>query len=118
MRAKKKRIILFVAVLLILAAAAAAVLQFTQFGYLTTDSCRSAFTEIASRVYINRDYAGKAPVLYVFGTCLAVFVCGAVIDLIRQLLEKHTLTVLFGSKFYLNIKNKIKCVYDKFLEKI
>ena len=56
MRAKKKRVLLFITILLILAAVVAAVFQFTRFGYLTTVPYRSAFTEIASHVYINRDY--------------------------------------------------------------
>ncbi|MBQ3789759.1 MAG: hypothetical protein II800_02375 [Lachnospiraceae bacterium] len=58
MRAKKKRVLLFIVILLILTATVGAVFQFTQVGYLTTVPYRSAFTEIASRVYINRDYAG------------------------------------------------------------
>ena len=58
MRAKKKRVLLFITILLILAAVVVAVFQFTQFGYLTTVPYRSAFTEIASQVYINREYAG------------------------------------------------------------
>ena len=58
MRAKKKRVLLFITILLILAAVVGAMFQFTQFGYLTTVPYRSAFTEIASHVYINRDYAG------------------------------------------------------------
>ena len=58
MRAKKKRVLLIFTILLILAAVVVAVFQFTQFGYLTTFPYRSAFTEIASHVYINRDYAG------------------------------------------------------------
>ena len=57
MRAKKKRVLLFIAILLILAAVGA-MFQLTQFGYLTTVPYRSAFTEIASHVYINREYAG------------------------------------------------------------
>ena len=58
MRAKKKRGLLFITILLILAVVVVAVFQFTQFGYLTTVPYRSAFTEIASHVYINRDYTG------------------------------------------------------------
>ena len=58
MRAKKKRVLLFITILLILAAVVVAVFQFTRFGYLTTVPYRSEFTEIASHVYINRDYAG------------------------------------------------------------
>ena len=49
---------LFITILLILAAVVVAVFQFTQFGYLTTVPYRSAFTRIASHVYINRNYAG------------------------------------------------------------
>ena len=57
MRAKKKRVSLFIPILLILAAVVVAMFQFTQFGYLMTVPHRSAFTEIASQVYINRYYA-------------------------------------------------------------
>ena len=59
MRAKKKKVLLIIAILLILAAVVATLFQFTQFGYLTTVPYRSAFTEIASHVYINRNYAGN-----------------------------------------------------------
>ena len=58
MRAKNKRVILFITILFILAAVAAAMFQFAQFGYLMTVPYRSAFTEIAPHVYINRSYAG------------------------------------------------------------
>ena len=58
MRVKKKRVLLFITILLILAAVVVAMLQFTQFGYLKTVPYRSAFTEIAPHVYINRNYAG------------------------------------------------------------
>ena len=58
MRAKKKRVLLVITLLLILAAVVVAMFQFTQFGYLTTIPHRSAFTKIASHVYINRNYAG------------------------------------------------------------
>ena len=59
MRAKKKRVLLFAAILLILAAVVGAMFYFTQFGYLMTVPYRSAFKEIASHVYINRNYAGN-----------------------------------------------------------
>ena len=59
MRATKKRVLLFTAILLILVAVVGAMFQFTQFGYLITVPYRSAFTEIASHVYINRNYAGN-----------------------------------------------------------
>ena len=58
MRAKKKKVLLIIAILLILAAVVATLFQFTQFGYLTTVPYRPAFTEIASHVYINQNYAG------------------------------------------------------------
>ena len=48
----------FITILLILAAAVGAMFQFTRFGYLKTVPYRSAFTEIAAHVYINRNYAG------------------------------------------------------------
>ena len=63
MRAKKKRVLLFITILLTLAAVVVAMFQFTQFGYLTTVSYRSAFTKIASDVYINRNYAGDRQAL-------------------------------------------------------
>ena len=64
MRAEKKRDFLFITILLILAAVVVTVFQFTQFGYLTTVPYRSAFTEIASHVYINRNYAGDQQELF------------------------------------------------------
>lgn len=50
---------LFITILLIFAAVVVAMFQFTQFGYLMTVPYRSAFTETASRVYINRNYGGN-----------------------------------------------------------
>ena len=64
MRAKQKRVFLFLTILLILAAVVVAMFQFTQFGYLTTIPHRSAFTKIASHVYINRNYAGDRQELF------------------------------------------------------
>ena len=64
MRAKKKRVLLVITLLLILAAVVVAMFQFTQSGYLTTVPYRSAFTEIASHVYINRNYAGDQQELF------------------------------------------------------
>lgn len=58
MIAKKKKVLLIIAILLILATVVVAMFQFTQFGYLLTVPYRSAFTEIASHVYINSNYAG------------------------------------------------------------
>ena len=59
MRATKKRVLLFITILLILAVVVGVMFQFTQFGYLMTVPYRSAFMEIASHVYINRNYAGN-----------------------------------------------------------
>lgn len=64
MRAKKKRVLLVITLLLILAAVVVVMFQFTQFGYLMTVPYRSAFTKIASHVYINRNYAGDRQELF------------------------------------------------------
>lgn len=56
MRTKKS--FLIIAMLLILAAAVVYFFQFNQYGYLMIVPYRPAFTEIAGRVYINRNYAG------------------------------------------------------------
>ena len=55
MKTKRKRLMLTIAAILILVAAAAYFFQFNQYGYLMTVPYRSAFTEIANHVYINRN---------------------------------------------------------------
>ena len=57
MRAKKRNSF-WIIVILFIVAAAVCLFQFTQFGYLLSIPYRSAFTEIADHVYINRDHAG------------------------------------------------------------
>ncbi len=126
MRAKKKRVFLFITILLILAAVVVAVFQFTQFGYLTTVPHRSAFTKIASRVYINRNYAGdrqellemieqaKDRVRTFFGDALfqdeTIIICDDE-KLVRKLGEDHaTVNISFPTEAH------YICISDEYLE--
>ncbi len=61
MKAKRQKVILCAvfAFLLLLVIAAVCFLQFTATGYRMTVPYRSAFTEIADNIYINRDYSGN-----------------------------------------------------------
>ena len=127
MRAKKKRVFLFITILLILAAVVVAVFQFTQFGYLTTVQYRSAFTEIASHVYINRDYAGdqqellemikqaKDRVRTFFGDVRfqdeTIFIICDDEKLTRKLGEDHGTVI-----FYFPSETHYICISDKYLE--
>jgi hypothetical protein len=127
MRATKKRVLLFTAILLIFAVIVGAMFQFTQFGYLMTVPYRSAFMEIASHVYINRDYAGnrqellemieqaKDRVRTFFGDLHfqdeTTFIICDDGKLIRKLGEDHgTVTVSFPVEAY------YICVSDEYLE--
>ena len=127
MRAKKKRDFLFITILLILAAVVVAVFQFTQFGYLTTVSYRSAFTEIASHVYINRDYTGdqqellemieqaKDRVRTFFGDVRfqdeTIFIICDDEKLTRKLGEDHGTVI-----FYFPSETHYICISDEYLE--
>ena len=127
MRAKKKRVFLFITILLILAAVVVAVFQFTQFGYLTTVPYRSAFTEIASHVYINRDYAGDRQELFemieqaknrvrtFFGGLLfqdeTIFIICDDEKLTRKLGEDHGTVI-----FYFPSETHYICISDEYLE--
>jgi len=127
MRAKKKRDFLFITILLILAAVVMAVFQFTQFGYLTTVPYRSAFTEIASHVYINRDYAGdqqellemieqaKDRVRTFFGDVRfqdeTIFIICDDEKLTRKLGEDHGTVI-----FYFPSETHYICISDEYLE--
>ena len=127
MRAKKKKALLFITILLMLAAVVGAMFQFTQFGYLTTVPYRSAFTEIASHVYINRDYAGdrqellemieqaKDRVRAFFGGLLfqdeTIFIIYDDGKLTRKLGEDHG-TVVFSFP----TETHYICISDKYLE--
>ncbi len=51
-------------------------------------------------------------ILYIIGSTLAVFAVGAVIDLIRQLIEKHTLQRLLNSAFADRITQKVRKLND------
>ncbi len=55
MKTKRKKFILIITAILMLAAAAVYFFQFNQYGYLMTVPYRSAFTEIADHVYINKN---------------------------------------------------------------
>ncbi|MCR4787478.1 MAG: hypothetical protein K5888_02725 [Lachnospiraceae bacterium] len=127
MRAKKKRDFLFIIILLILAAVVMAVFQFTQFGYLTTVPYQSAFTEIASHVYINRDYAGdqqellemieqaKDRVRTFFGDVRfqdeTIFIICDDEKLTRKLGEDHGTVI-----FYFPSETHYICISDEYLE--
>ena len=127
MRAKKKRVLLFIKILLILAAVVVAMFQFTQFGYLTTIPHRSAFTKIASHVYINRNYAGdrqellemieqaKDRVRTFFGDVLfpdeTIFIICDDEKMTRKLGEDHgTVIISFPTEAY------YICISDEYLE--
>ena len=127
MRTNKKRVFLFITILLILAAVVVAVFQFTQFGYLTTVPYRSAFTEIASHVYINRDYAGdqqellemieqaKDRVRTFFGDVSfqneTIFIICDDEKLTRKLGEDHGTVI-----FYFPSETHYICISDEYLE--
>ena len=127
MRAKKKRDFLFITILFILAAVVVDVFQFTQFGYLTTVPYRSAFTEIAAHVYINRDYAGdqqellemieqaKDRVRTFFGDVRfqdeTIFIICDDEKLTRKLGEDHGTVI-----FYFPSEMHYICISDEYLE--
>lgn len=62
--------------------------------------------------------SGRLPVLYVIGVCACIFLCGIIIDLIRQFIEKYSLTKLLNSKTYLRFESRIRSAYYSFLKKI
>lgn len=127
MRAKKKRVLLFITILLILAAVVVAMFQFTQFGYLKTVPYRSAFTEIVSRVYINRNYTGnqqellemieqaKDRVKAFFGELHfpdeTIFIICDDEKMTRKLGEDHGTVI-----FYFPCETYNICISDKYLE--
>ena len=117
MRAKKKKVLLIIAILLILAAVVATLFQFTQFGYLTTVPYRSAFMEIASHVYINRNYAGDQQELFrtFFGDVRfqdeTIFIICDDDKLTRKLGEDHG-TVIFSFPS----ETHYICISDGYLE--
>lgn len=59
MKSKKRKSFLIIIILVLVALVAAAVyfFQFNQYGYIMTIPYRSAFTEIADHVYINKTNA-------------------------------------------------------------
>ena len=116
-----------ISILLILAAVVLAIFQFTQFGYLTTVPYRADFSEIASHVYINRNYTGdrqellemieqaKDRVRTFFGEVLfqdeTIFIICDDGKLIRKLGEDHG-TVIFS----LPTEENYICISDEYLE--
>ena len=127
MKAKGKRITLIITAMLLLAAAAVYFFQFNQYGYLMTVPYRSAFTEIADHVYINKnsdldhqeilDLIGQAEerVRVFFGDLRflddTIFIICDDENLTRKLGEDHA-TVSFSvpsEKHYI-------CISDEYLE--
>ena len=126
MRARNKRIILII-ILFILASVLVTLFQFTQFGYLKTVPYRPVFSEISSRVYINRNYAGdrqellgmieqaKDRVRTFFGGLLfqdeTIFIICDDDKLTRMLGEDHGTVILYfpSETYYI-------CISDEYLE--
>ena len=63
-----------------------------------------------TKQHLNSAY----PVIYILSTTLIIFIVGALIDVIRQFIEKHTVSKLLDSKLYDSLKNKS----NKFIETI
>lgn len=54
--------------------------------------------------------------IYIIGATIIIFIVCVFIDLIRQLIEKHTVIKILNSKWYKNILNKSQKLISKFLE--
>ena len=55
-------------------------------------------------------------VIYILGTTIIIFIVGAIIDLIRQFIEKYTVNKLLDSKFYSKLSNKVSNSLSRFLD--
>lgn len=71
-------------------------------------------TIFKSSIYINRNGA----IFYILFSSVAIFIVGAFIDLIRQLIFKHTISKIIESKKIREVEDKIKRIYFNLLDKI
>ena len=60
----------------------------------------------------------KFSILYIIATTAIIFVCGAIVDLIRQFIEKYTVDKVLDSKVYEKVKNTSKEVAKEISEKV
>lgn len=102
MKTKKKLLSCFIAaILLLITAAAVYFFQFNQCGYLMTVPYRPSFTEIADKVYINKDYSVDQQ---------------EVLDLIRQAEERDR--AFFGELDFWDETVIIICDDEKLISKL
>lgn len=67
-----------------------------------------------TKKHLNSNYS----ILYILGTTVIIYLCFSIIDLIRQLIERHTIKKILDSKVFEMIVNKIKLVFSKVLDAI
>ena len=103
MKSKKRKSFLIIIILVLVALVAAAVyfFQINQYGYIITVPYRSAFTEIASHVYINKNNAQDHQ---------------EILDLIKQAEERDR--SFWGDLYYLDETFFIICDDENLIRKI
>ncbi len=62
-----------------------------------------------SKEHLNNNY----PILYIIEAAAIIFIVGAIIDLIRQFIEKHTVNKILYSKAFDNIGKRAEEFIDK-----
>lgn len=66
----------------------------------------------------NTNIYSEAFILYLLGSTLIIFIVGAIVDFIRQIIEKYTvkkiLNLKIWSKLYINIKSRVLKTIDKY----
>ena len=68
-------------------------------------------------IFKTTEYLNKNnPVLYILITTFTIFIIGAIIDLIRQFIEKRTLKKFLESNLYNKISTKLSNISARILE--
>lgn len=60
----------------------------------------------------------KFSILYILISAITIYICGMIIDLIRQFIEKHTVNKFLDSKIYNKISSKCKEILELILKHI
>ena len=65
-----------------------------------------------SKEHLNSKYS----IIYILASTIAIFLICAIIDLIRQFIEKYSVTVFLNSKYFVKISDKCKKIVKKFTD--
>lgn len=74
-------------------------------------------TYIWEEIFKTKEHLnGQYPIIHILTATVIIFVAGMIVDIIRQFIEKYTVTKVLNSKFYEKRSNQVSKLISKFLD--